>query len=173
MSSTKLQIGKGALEDSVCSRDVPDFELEVTRFFGRGDLNDRYFDRGWAAPEENQSWNDGIDASFIISLKSRPTQSNALKIKGIPYLTDNIHHQDMTLFVNGHRAGFWRLDSRQVFMLVTEIPPEFWYDRNGKGLANLVWHIPGSVRPSETSGTNDKRQLGFCFQEITLDVRPT
>ena len=148
---------------------LPDFELGVTRFFGQGDLNDTYFDRGWAVPEANHSWNDGIDASLAVSLRSRPTRACTLRIRGTPYLTDDIHHQDMTLFVNGHRAAFWRLDSRQIHSLVTEIPPEFWHEANGKGFAKFVWHIPGSVKPSETSGISDRRQLGFCFHEFTLE----
>jgi len=172
MSSAKSHFGGAELEHLVRARELPDFELGVTRFFGQGDLNARYFERGWALPEENHSWNDGIDASLIISLKSCPTQTCSLKIRGIPYLTENIQSQDMTLYVNGHRAGFWRLDTRQTYLLVAEIAPEFWFDRNGKGLAKCVWHTPGSAKPSETCGISDQRQLGFCFQEITLEIWP-
>jgi hypothetical protein len=152
---------------------LPDFELGVTRFFGQGDLNDTYFERGWAVPEANHSWNDGIDASLTVSLKSRPAHACALRIRGTPYLTDDIRHQDVTLFMNGYRAAFWRLDSRQIHLLVADIPSEFWYERNGKGFAKFVWHIPGSVKPSESSSISDRRQLGFCFHEITLDTWPT
>ncbi len=169
-SEKKSHAGEPAPGHSPRAGNVPDFELGVTRFFGRGDLNDRYFDGGWAVPEENHSWNDGIDASLIISLKSRPTQNCALKIRGKPYLTDNIHSQNMTLYVNGYRSAFWRLDARQTYMLVAEIAPEFWFDRNGKSVAKCVWHLPDSAKPSETSTTNDRRQLGFCFQEITLEI---
>ena len=170
MSVTKSDIGMSPPGTSPETGKWPEFELGVTRFFGRGDLNSRYFDRGWAIPEENHSWNDGIDTSLILPLKSCPTKTCALKIKGIPYLTDNIRHQDMTLYVNGHRTGFWRLDARQTYFLIAEIVPEFWFDRGGKGFAKCVWHIPGSARPSEIPGINDKRQLGFCFQEITLEI---
>jgi hypothetical protein len=172
MSLGKSHIGEPVLGHLPRTKLVPDFELGVTRFFGRGDLNDRYFDRGWAVPEENHSWNDGIDPAFIISLRSRPTQPCALKIKGKPYLTDHISSQDMTLYVNGYRTAFWRLDARQTCLLVAEIEPEFWFDRSGKGFAKCVWHIPGSAKPTETSATNDRRQLGFCFQEITLEAWP-
>jgi hypothetical protein len=171
-----MNSGKPRLEEEAhnLSRaaNVPDFELGVTRFFGQGDLNDKYFDNGWAAPEENHSWNDGLDASLIILLKSRPTQTCALKVRGVPYITDNIYSQDLTLYVNGYRAAFWRLDARQTYLLVAEIAPEFWYERNGMGVAKCLWHIPGSVKPSTTSGISDQRRLGFCFQEITLDSWP-
>ena len=173
MPSVKSKSGEAAPKHLTRAGNWPDFDLGVTRFFGLGDLNDKYFDRGWAAPEQNHSWNDGIDASFIISLKSRPTQTCALQIRGIPYLTDNIQRQDMTLYVNGHRAAFWRLDARQPYLLVAEIPPEFWVERNGKGFAKYLWHLPSSAKPSETAGVNDQRQLGFCFLEITLDTYPT
>ncbi len=175
MKSRQAQFGIGerTLEHLPRLGNIPDFELGITRFFGQGDLNDKHFDYGWAVPEENHSWNDGIDASFIISLKSRPTHPCSLKIRGIPYLTDNIRNQDITLYVNGYRAGFWRLDARQTYLLVAAIAPEYWADRNGRGFAQCIWHIPGSARPSDTSGINDQRQLGFCFQEITLANWPT
>jgi hypothetical protein len=172
MSSTKSRFGEAALAQLAQAANLPDFELGVTRFFGRSGLNDRYFDSGWAAPEENHSWNDGIDASLLVALKSRPAQACALKIRGVPYLTNSIHSQDITLYANGYRAGFWRIDSRQTHLLVAEIAPEFWVERNGKGVAKFVWHIPGSAKPSDSSGVNDKRQLGFCFQDITLDTWP-
>lgn len=173
MFSGKSQSGEAAQMNSSRAGNLPDFELGVTRFFGQGDLNDTYFERGWAAPEANHSWNDGIDASLTMWLKSRPPHACALRIRGAPYLTENVHHQDMTLFVNGYRAAFWRLDARQTYLLVAEIPPEFWHERSGKGFAKFVWHIPGSVRPSESAGITDRRLLGFCFQEITLDIWPT
>jgi hypothetical protein len=173
MPSIKSQSGEAALKHLTRTENLPDFDLGVTRFFGLGDLNSRYFDHGWATPEQNHSWNDGIDASLLISLKSRPTQTCALQIRGMPYLTDKIQKQDMTLYVNGYRAAFWRLDARQTYLLVAEIAPEFWVERNGKGFAKCVWHIPGSAIPSETAAVNDKRQLGFCFLEITLDRWPT
>ena len=172
MPSAKSQIGEAAAEHFPHDQAAPEFEFGVTRFFGRGDLSDCYFDGGWAAPEENHSWNDGIDVAILVPVKSAPKKPCVLKVRGVPNLNDAIRLQDVTLYVNGHRAGFWRMEMRQTTALTARIEPEFWVERNGHGLARCVFHIPGSARPSESSGVNDKRQLGFCFQDLTIDVLP-
>jgi len=144
------------------------FEVGLTRTFGLGDLSNHILLSGWAAPEDNHVWNDGIDASFSICLKSMPLKPLLMKLEGLPFVARDLTHQDITLYFNGFRVAFWRLYQMDKTFLEAEIEPEFWLARNGGAFAKCVWHLPGSMRPSDVTGADDKRQIGFCFQAMTI-----
>jgi len=143
-------------------------EINLTRKFGLGDLSDRMLLSGWAAPEENHIWNDGLEASFIIRMRTLPSMPVSLKIEGLPFIDKTLKEQDITLYFNGHRIGFWRLDKMDKSSLHAEIDPEHWIVRNGDAFAKCVWHLPRSMRPCDVTGANDMREIGFCFQAITI-----
>jgi hypothetical protein len=127
-------------------------ETNLTRTFGLGDLNERILLAGWALPEENHIWNDGIEASLIIRMRTLPPMQVSLKIEGLPFIEQSVKRQDVTLYVNGYRIGFWRLNTREKYFLHAEIEPEHWLVRNGDAYAKCVWHLPHSTRPCEITG---------------------
>jgi len=143
-------------------------ELGVTRFFGRGDIGARNLLSGWAEAEDNHNWNDGPEAALVMTLRQRPEESCLLSVEGRPFLAPGVPRQDVTLFVNGFRVAFWRLGAGETVILEAEIEPEMWLIRRGGALARCAWHLPDSTRPRDISGVQDQRQLGFCFQSMTL-----
>ncbi len=145
------------------------FKVGLTRTFGLGDLSHHILISGWAAPEENHVWNDGLEASFAVWMKNPPSRKLLMRVQGSPFIARNVAHQDVTLYFNGFRVGFWRLYGMEKTFLEIEIEPEFWLARLGGAYAKCVWHLPGSLRPSDVTGADDKRQIGFCFQTITFD----
>jgi hypothetical protein len=148
--------------------DIAAFRVGLTRTFGLADLNRHILLSGWAAPEENHVWNDGFDASFFVQLKTLPSRKLLLKVEGVPFTPRNVLHQDVILYFNGYRLAFWRLQGMEKTFLEVEIEPEHWFARKGGGFAKCVWHLPDSLRPSDVTGADDTRQIGFCFQSITF-----
>jgi hypothetical protein len=143
-------------------------ELGITRYFGLGDISGKSLLHGWAVPEETHNWNDGYDTSLTISLPNPPETVCVLTIEGRPHLAPGLSRQDITLFFNGRRLGFWRLDRLEGFHLAAEIEPEFWLMRQRGVFGKCIWHLPDSTRPSAISGIQDDRLLGLCFQSITI-----
>jgi hypothetical protein len=146
-------------------------EPGVTRFFGLGDIAAKSLLSGWAAPEDNHNWNDGLDAALLISLRQRPDDTHVLAVEGRPFITAGLGRQDVTLFVNGFRVGFWRLTDGANCRLEAELEPEVWMIRRGVAVAKCVFHLPDSTRPSDISSVQDHRQIGFCFQSLTIQPR--
>jgi hypothetical protein len=149
--------------------DESDFlETNLSRTFGLGDLNERILLSGWAVPEDNHIWNDGVEATFIIRMKLLPVIPLSLEVEGLPFIDQTLKRQDVTLYFNGHRIGFWRLHTMAKSCLHAEIEPEHWIVRSGHAYAKCVWHLPNSTRPCDITGVNDRREIGFCFQAITI-----
>jgi hypothetical protein len=144
------------------------FEIGVTRTFGLGDLSKYMPLTGYAAPEENHVWNDGAEASFVVTMQSIPTEQVILKVEGLPFVAEDLKSQDITLYFNGYRVGFWRLNAMDKTFLAAEIEPEYWLARDGGAYGKCVWHMPGSMRPSDVTGADDQREIGFCFQSIAI-----
>jgi len=143
-------------------------EPGVTRFFGIGDIGAKNLISGWAAPEQNHNWNDGVEATLLLTLPARPDDICTLAVEGRAFVSAGVAKQDVSLFVNGYRAGFWRLTNEERFTLEAEIEPEMWLDRRSGALAKCVWHLPDSTRPSDISKVQDHRRIGFCFQSMTV-----
>jgi hypothetical protein len=142
-------------------------EPGVTYFFGAHGLGGAALLQGWAEPEANHNWNDGLETTLAIQLPQRPGLI-VLKVTGRPFLAPAVNHQDITLYMNGFRLGFWRLDRLENTQIEALIEPEFWLDRQGNAYGRLTWHLPQSTTPSRITGVEDSRQLGFCFQSFTL-----
>jgi hypothetical protein len=123
---------------------------------------------GYAAPEENHIWNDGFEASFVVTMHNMPTEQVILKVEGLPFIAEDLKSQDITLYFNGHRVGFWHLSAMDKAFLIAEIEPEYWLARHGGAYGKCVWHMPGSMRPSAVTGADDEREIGFCFQSIEI-----
>jgi hypothetical protein len=153
-------------------KDMSAFRIGLTRTFGLGDLNRHILLSGWAAPEDNHVWNDGLDASFAVRMKTLPARKLLLKVEGVPFTPRAVDHQDITLYFNGYRLAFWRLQGMDKTCLEVEIEPEHWLARSGGGFAKCVWHLPSSLRPSDVTGADDQRQIGFCFQSVTFVDAP-
>jgi len=146
-------------------------EFGITRFFGLGDIAGRNLASGWAVPEEKHNWNDGLEASLTLTISETPTAPCVLSIEARPHLAPGLDHQDVTFYFNGYRIGFWRLNHLSGVILEAEIEPEFWLTRGSGAFARCNWHLPDSVIPSEVTSIRDDRQLGLCFQSMTL-TRP-
>jgi len=146
-------------------------KLGITRFFGLGDLGGHNLLDGWALPEANHNWNDGYDAALALHLTTPPETACILTVGVRPYLVAGLAHQDVTLFFNGYRLGFWRLDRDEESQLSSTIEPEFWLNRVPGAAGTCTWHLPNSTRPSALSPVQDHRLLGLCFQSMTLAPR--
>ena len=145
--------------------------LNTTRFFGLGDLGGHNLLDGWAIPEANHNWNDGYEASLALTLSEPPETACILTMEVRPYLVAGLAQQDVTLFFNGHRLGFWRLDRDGGYHLASTIEPEFWLNRPHGASGTCTWHLPNSTRPSALSPVQDHRLLGLCFQSMTLATK--
>ena len=142
-------------------------ELGVGRLFGEGDLGRHGLLSGWAAPEEGHVWNDGPEA--VLRLRtSRPRAPCTLSFEGEPFLGKGCTRQDVVLYLNGFRVGFWRLAEPRTYRLAATIEPEHLFERDGAAVARCVWHLPDSVRPATLGRGTDTRELGFCFRTLTL-----
>lgn len=167
-----MHSSKSLAADSFIDNEIWTFRIGLTRAFGLGDLSTQALLSGWAVPEENHVWNDGIDASFVVWMKTLPSRKLLMKIEGVPYAPQDGTHQDITLYFNGYRVAFWRLYGMDKTFLEVEIEPEYWLARLGGAYAKCVWHLPTSLRPSDVTGADDKRQIGFCFQALTFAEMP-
>jgi hypothetical protein len=142
-------------------------ERDVIRLFGQGDIANHGLVRGWALPEERHIWNNGFDATMIIEA-SLPTGPTTVFIEGVPYLYGKSDWQEITLFANGYRVGWWHLTQSKQIILTARIEPEQWFNRQGRGFLNLTWHLPNSACPVDLGDGEDSRLLGFAFRTLSL-----
>jgi hypothetical protein len=145
-----------------------DLEFGLTRLFGQADLGEGGLVSGWAVPEDQHTWNDGIDAVLTASVRTSDSACR-LTFEGEPFLPVDVGMQDIFLFVNGFRVGFWRLREARTYALSAIIEPEQFFIRDENSLLKFVWHIPRSVRPADIGLGLDTRELGFCFRTLTLE----
>src|SRR5450756_229677 len=94
--------------------DLLECQPGVIRLFGIADIGQRGLSGGWAFPEEGHTWNEGYDAALAISMPVPPLGCT-LRIEGEPYVSRQQPVQDITIYANGHRGGFWRLSDRGEF----------------------------------------------------------
>jgi hypothetical protein len=146
-------------------------ELDVIRYFGLGLNNSLHLGEGWAAPEENQNWNDGFEASFEVVLPAEPDTACLVTLDVVPNLMSGIERQDVTFYFNGLRLGFWRIEEPDQCSITVEVEPEFWLKRHGGVLGKCTFHLPNSVRPCDISNSQDQRRLGLCFQAMRITQR--
>ena len=144
-----------------------EYEPGVVRLFGAADIGVTGLKSGWSYPENGHTWNEGIDATLVLSLEDVEGVSH-LVVEGQPYLSAQQPVQEITVFVNGFWAGFRRLTGLGAFSLDVEIQPEWWFRRGDRFLLNVVFHIPTSVRPVDLGEGTDSRTLGFCFRSLLL-----
>jgi hypothetical protein len=144
-----------------------DYSMGVTRLFCSADVGRRGMVGGWSQPEDSHTWNDGHEA--VLSLATKPhAEPCRLVVEGEPYLPMRQPTQNVTLYANGHRAGFWRLSSRDHNHLEAVLEPEWWFLRGSCALMKLAFHLPDSIRPSDAIGAPDERLLGFCFRSFVI-----
>lgn len=122
---------------------------------------------GWAQPEESHIWNNGPESDMQIAV-DETDRALRIEVVGIPLIHARRPFQDITLFVNGFRIGFWRLRKAEVSLLSATIAPEQIAPRGGKVGLQISWHIPFSVSPSTLGAGADSRELGFCFHTLSL-----
>jgi hypothetical protein len=139
----------------------------VARAFGVEDIADAGLLAGWASSEPGHAWNDGVDATLLVATRHRPGPCD-LVIEAEPYITRQNPVQEITLFANGARVGFWRLSQRQVVRMTAWIDPQWWRETHDRAALRLVFHMPQSVCPTEIGDGCDLRQLGFSFRSIVL-----
>ena len=143
------------------------WEMGATRLFGNFDLAGADLVSGWSSPEDPHIWNDGPES--VLQIVTEPAKrALRLSIEGIPFIGGTCTSQDITLYVNGARVGFWRLHESKSHVLSATIEPEQMLERNGKTVLICAWHLPGSARPVDMGLGKDTRALGFCFRSATL-----
>lgn len=160
------QMGHSVVADLINSRPL-EFEFGKVRAFCTADINSQGLVRGWSHAEETHIWNDGYDVELVVSARP-PRMPVLVRVGGEPYITQVQRAQDITLYANGFRLGFWRLKHRDSVSLSAIVEPEQWIVRKANGLLRFVWHIPTSAKPSELGDGRDDRLLGFCFRSIEI-----
>jgi hypothetical protein len=138
-----------------------------TRHFGTEDIGTAGLLAGWAAAEPGHAWNDGFDATLRIAT-DRADQPMLLTLAAEPYVTRQNPIQDVTVYANGARAGFWRLTARDVAEMPIWIDPSWWTMQDGSATLRLVVFLPQSVSPRELGDGEDMRLLGLSFRSLTL-----
>jgi hypothetical protein len=143
------------------------WDVGATRLFGNFDLAGSDLVSGWSTPEDPHIWNDGPES--VLRIVTEPVKrALRLSIEGIPFIGGSCSFQDVTLYVNGARLGFWRLRESKSYVLAATIEPEQMLERNGKAVLTCAWHLPSSARPVDMGLGKDTRELGFCFRSVTL-----
>ncbi len=137
------------------------------RAFGQEDIALSGLASGWAQCEPGHAWTDGFDATLLLATP-RTEREMTLIIEAEPYVTRQNPVQDVTLFLNGARAGFWRLSHRRVTALTTWIDPAWWRQSDQISQLRAVFHLPQSVSPAELGDGQDQRCLGLSFRRISL-----
>jgi hypothetical protein len=122
----------------------------------------------WAAPEDTHHWNDGFEAALALGLERMPASRILLRVEGRPYLNATVMRQDLAIYFNGCRLGFWRFVASDGVLIEAVVEPEYWFDRGGTASGTCVFHMPESRRPRDVGDAEDDRLLGFCFQSFML-----
>jgi hypothetical protein len=153
---------KGGRETILC-------EIGLTRLFGVGDIDRTGLVSGWAQPEDSHNWNEGLDATLVLSCEQASEPLHVI-FQGEPHLPPGVGAQDITLFANGYFAAHWRARPQlhEDASLAATIEPDWWVLRDGSPSLSLVLHIPGSMSPRDAGTGMDNRILGFCFRTLTL-----
>lgn len=144
-----------------------EWEIGTTRLFGNFDLGTSGLISGWSAPEDPHVWNDGPEA--VMEIVTDPTDRTLrITVEVIPFIGGTVKSQNVTLYVNGSRIGFWRLRESKPYLLSGTIEPEQIFERDGKALLTCSFHLPDSAKPVDVGVGKDGRELGLCFRSITL-----
>jgi hypothetical protein len=97
-----------------------------------------------------------------------PGRACTIIVRGAPYCPRAASQQDVTLFGNGFRLGFWRLLATSSDTLSAVIEPEQWVRRGDSARLSCLWFLPNSARPVDLGEVDDQRQLGFCFRSVQI-----
>ena len=139
----------------------------VCRRFGAEDIGETGMVQGWAGVEPGHAWNDGVDAVLLVGTRLEPGPVE-LEIEVEPYVTRQNPVQELTLYVNGARAGYWRMSARVVTALTAWIDPGWWRVVNDRAVLRLVFHMPQAISPAELGECDDLRQLAASFRSVQL-----
>ncbi len=142
-------------------------QISVIRSFGLQDISTAGLVGGWAAPEEAHTWNDGPETVLALTAL-RPDFRCVLVVEGAPLVGPANPRQDITLYANGLRVGFWRLTSPRQAKLEALIEPGHWRAQGMEGFITLAFHLPNSLRLSTVQPDGDDRELGFCFRTLAI-----
>ena len=146
-------------------------DIGTVRCFGTGDLGTAGQGAGWAAPEAAHCWNDGPEAALQL-VTQRPDFRCVLVVVGAPLVATAARRQDVTLYGNGWRLGFWRLTQAVPVQLQAVIDPSQWRLDGKDATLDLAFHLPGSLRLSSVQADGDDRELGFCFHTLAIFPAP-
>lgn len=146
-------------------------EPGVIRLFGAADIGGRGMISGWSGPEDGHNWTDGLEAVYALSIKP-PVTRLLLAMMGEPYVTRARPVQDIALYGNGLRLGYWRLSVRAETALMCVLEPEWWLERGNRAYMRLVFHLPHCVRPKDINDGQDGRELALCCRSLCLRPIP-
>lgn len=146
--------------------------VDLVRLFGKSDIGDEGLGAGWSPPEDGHLWNDGAEASLLVSIPGGVAPPLRLSVLGEPYVTQAHPRQTVTLFANGHRAACWHLTRRTETELLVDLEPEWWFARADNACMRFDFCFADSARPSDIEAGEDARQLAFCFRQFCLRRSP-
>ena len=141
----------------------------ASRAFGAEDIAATGLLAGWSDVEPGHGWNNGIDATLLIATRPSPGPME-LAISLEPYVTRQNPFQELTLYANGARAGYWQFSRREVETITAWIDPFWWRTHHDRAVLRLVLHMPQAVCPREIGDGEDMRKLAFSFRSIALQV---
>ncbi len=143
------------------------YELGVARQFGLADIGRQGLLSGWSTPEDSHVWNDGPEAVLAL-VTEMPAGPVVMSVEGAPFINARQPFQEVTLYANGWRLGFWRFRENAPVIMEAVVQPEQFFSRPEGAQLNLVWHLPSAVRPSDIGLSSDGRELGFVFRMLTI-----
>lgn len=134
---------------------------DILRFSSKGNVLP-YLGSGWAAPEGDVIWTDGLNAR--LTLTTKPVESNvALILRCLPFLADGkILHQELHVFVNFLRVGFCVLKDQSEIELA--IPGRVFEDEK----IDIDFYLPKAASPASLQLGRDIRMLGIAVSEMVL-----
>jgi hypothetical protein len=142
-------------------------EIDSINNFGVLDLEVNGLTAGWSAPEVGHTWNDGREAIFECGVKGL-TGGCVVEFSGTPFLHGGVDHQEIYLYINGFRMGYWRLTESKDYALTVKLEAEQLFRRGEFSTMKCVWFFPGAVKPVDMGINADSRALAFCFRSITI-----
>jgi hypothetical protein len=139
----------------------PSVALEVT--FGTNGNSRAYLREGWSQPEVGFTWTLGSQSRLELP-KPAPAGNYMLELRVRPFVWENtVPAQRMTISVNDVSFGGAIVERPDVLKV-----PLPWTVLAAKTSVTIVLSLPNAAKPSEIQGTEDKRQLAFAFEKLTL-----
>ncbi|MBV9018381.1 MAG: hypothetical protein JO058_22245, partial [Alphaproteobacteria bacterium] len=144
-------------------RGQPQAKPHFAAGFGQGADGKVYLREGWANPEPEFVWTTALVSHLEIP-KPGGAQDCRLRLIARPFVVkDRLPRQRFSIAVNGVLIGSGEASERAV--IECDLPRPVL---GGGAMAAITLTMPDAVRPSEISGSGDRRQLGLAIERIDV-----